>query len=134
MISQTNIRCAIYTRVNVANRAIVSGTVRLQRDAAQEFIQRHRQHGWNCVETYEDVGHSGATLGRPALQRLFADMDADKLDCVVVLSWDRLTRSIDDLGELIREFGKHDVTLYTVSPLKLLVLGAKVGDSLAETQ
>ena len=134
MISQTNVRCAIYTRVNVTNRAGASRALQVQRDTAQEFIQRHTQDGWNCVETYEDVGKSGATLDRPALQRLFADMSADKLDCVVVLSWDRLTRSIDDIGELIQKFCKHDVTLYTVSPFKLVVLGAKVGDSLAETQ
>jgi site-specific DNA recombinase len=134
MISQTNVRCAIYTCVNVTNRAGASRAVHVQRDAAQAFIQRHKQHGWNCVETYEDVGKSGATLDRPALKRLFADMDAEKLDCVVVHSWDRLTRSIDDIGEPIREFCKHDVTLYTVSPFKLVVLGAKVGDSLAETQ
>jgi site-specific DNA recombinase len=134
MISQTNIRCAIYTRVNVTNRAGASRALQVQRDTAQAFIQRHEQHGWSCVETYEDVGQSGITLERPALKRLFADMDADKLDCVVVHSWDRLTRSIDDIGELIREFGKHDVTLYTVSPFKLVVLGAKVEDSLAETQ
>jgi DNA invertase Pin-like site-specific DNA recombinase len=93
MISQTNIRCAIYTRVNVTNRAGASRALQVQRDTAQAFIQRHRQHGWNCVETYEDIGHSGVTLERPALQRLFADMGADKLDCVVVGSWDRLTRS-----------------------------------------
>ena len=86
------------------------------------------------METYEDVGHSGGTLERPALQRLFADMNAGKLDCVVVRSWDRLTRSIDDIGELIREFGKHNVTLYTVSPFNLVVLGTKVGDSLVETR
>jgi DNA invertase Pin-like site-specific DNA recombinase len=133
MISQTNVRCAIYTRVNVTNRAGASCAAQVQRDAAQAFIQRHTQHGWSCVETYEDVDQSGVTLERPALQRLFADMSADKLDCVVVLSWDRLTRSIDDIGELIQKFCKHDVTLYTVSPFKLVVLGGKVGNALDAT-
>ena len=61
-------------------------------------------------------------------------MDADKLDCL----GRQLTASAGQTSgrrrELIREFCKRDVTLYTVSPFKLVVLGAKVGDSLAETQ
>ena len=71
-------------------------------------------------------------MERPALQRLLADMKAGMVHCVVVSSFDRLTRSMDDQAELIAEFCQHDVTLVTVSPVRFVVVGTKVGDSLAD--
>ena len=68
-------------------------------------------------------------MERPALQRLLADMKAGMVDCVVVSSFDRLTRSMDDQAELIAEFCQHDVTLVTVSPVKFVVVGTKAKDS-----
>ena len=67
MTSQTNIRCAVYVRVNGACRATVSDAFRAQNDATETFIQSHIHHGWTCIGTYGDVGHSGGTLERPAL-------------------------------------------------------------------
>lgn len=45
---------------------------------------------------YDVGGLSGGTLGRPALQRLLADIDAGKIDIVLVYKVDRLTRSLLD--------------------------------------
>ena len=132
MTSQLNIRCAIYIRVNVAGRATASDAARGQRDATRAFIQSRKQHGWTCVGTYEDIGHSGGTLERPALRKLLADMKAENVDCVVIHSFDRLTRNMDDQVDIIAEFWRHDVTLVTVSPVKFVVVGTKVRDSSAE--
>ena len=104
MTSQLNIRCPIYIRVNVAGLATASDAARGQRDATRAFIQSRRQSGWTYIGTYEDIGHSGCTLERPALQRLLADMNAGKVDCVVVHSFDRLTRNMDDQVDIIAEF------------------------------
>ena len=131
--SKSNVRCAIYIRVNGACRATTSDAFRAQNDATETFIQSHIHHGWTCIGTYGDVGHSGATMERPALQRLLADMKAGMVDCVVVSSFDRLTRSMDDQAELIAEFCQHEVTLVTVSPVKFVVVGTKVGESSVET-
>ena len=130
--SQPNIRCGAYVRVNGACQATMSDAFRVQNDAAETFIQSYSHHGWTSIGTYGDVGHSGATMERPSLQRLLADMKAGMVDCVVVSSFDRLTRSMDDQAELIAEFCQHDVTLVTVSPVRFVVVGTKVGDSLAE--
>ena len=46
---------------------------------------------------FNDTGFSGATMDRPALQQLFADLTAGRVDTVVVYKIDRLTRSLADL-------------------------------------
>ena len=51
---------------------------------------------------YDDGGFSGATMDRPALQRLLADLTAGRVDTVVVYKIDRLTRSLADLPKSSR--------------------------------
>ena len=55
-----------------------------------------------CLRTgYDDGGFSGATMGRPALQRLLADITAGRVDIVVVYKIDRLTRSLADFAKIV---------------------------------
>ena len=51
---------------------------------------------------YDDGGFSGATMDRPALHQLLADITAGHLDTVVVYKIDRLTRSLADFAKLSR--------------------------------
>jgi len=44
---------------------------------------------------------SGATIDRPALQRLLADVTAGRVDIVVVYKIDRLTRSLADFAKIV---------------------------------
>ena len=63
------------------------------RAACEAFVTSQRHEGWVCLRTgYDDGGFSGATMGRPALQRLLADITAGRVDIVVVYKIDRLTR------------------------------------------
>ena len=58
--------------------------------------------GWVCLRAaYDDGGFSGATLDRPALQRLLADIAAGRVDTVVVYKIDRLTRSLADFAKIV---------------------------------
>ena len=52
-------------------------------------------------EMYDDGGISGATMERPALKRLLADIEADRIDTVVVYKVDRLTRSLGDFAKIV---------------------------------
>ena len=57
----------------------MAGTVdrryQAQREACEAFIASQRHEGWACLATrYDDGGFSGATMDRPALQRLLADI------------------------------------------------------------
>ena len=52
-------------------------------------------------DRYDDGGFTGGNMERPALRRLLADIEAGKIDCVVVYKVDRLSRSLLD-------FAQHD--------------------------
>jgi site-specific DNA recombinase len=50
---------------------------------------------------YDDGGLSGATMDRPALQQLLAEIQAGRVDIVVVYKVDRLTRSLADFAKIV---------------------------------
>ena len=93
------VRCAIYTRKSSEEGLEQAfNSLQAQREACEAFITSQRHEGWVCLRTgYDDGGFSGATMGRPALQRLLADITARRVDIVVVYKIDRLTRSLADL-------------------------------------
>ena len=80
------IRCAIYTRKSSEERLDQEfNSLQAQREACEAFINSQRHEGWVCLPaSYDDGGFSGATIDRPALQRLLADITAGRLDIVVV--------------------------------------------------
>src|ERR1700734_398734 len=55
----------------------------------------------NAGGCYDDGGFSGGDTDRPALQRLLADVQAGKIDVIVVYKVDRLTRSLADFAKLV---------------------------------
>jgi site-specific DNA recombinase len=68
-------------------------------------------------EHYDDGGYSGSNLERPALQRLLADIQAGKLDCLVVAKVDRLSRSLLDFAKLMEVLDRHQVAFVSVTQL-----------------
>ena len=62
-----------------------------QRLAGESYINSQQHEGWICLsEHYDDGGYSGGTTERPALQKLFADIEAGKIDLIIVYKIDRL--------------------------------------------
>jgi site-specific DNA recombinase len=49
---------------------------------------------WEQADTYSDSGYSGGTLERPALRRLLTDVEAGRVDTILIYKIDRLSRSI----------------------------------------
>ena len=64
---------------------------------------------------YDDGGYSGGNLGRPGLKRLMADIDAGRVDIVVVYKIDRLTRSLSDFAKLVDVFDRNGVSFVSVT-------------------
>src|SRR4029079_5158346 len=64
---------------------------------------------------YDDGGYSGGTLERPALKRWVADINARKIDIVVVYKIDRLSRSLLDFAKLVEVFDRNSVTFVSVT-------------------
>jgi len=54
-------------------------------------------------------------LERPALQRLLTDIEAGRIDVVVVYKIDRLSRSLMDFAKLVEVFDRHNVTFVSVT-------------------
>ena len=66
-------------------------------------------------DRYDDGGISGATLERPALKRLLADIERNKVDVVVVYKIDRLSRALMDFAKLVEVFDRNEVTFVSVT-------------------
>jgi hypothetical protein len=64
---------------------------------------------------YDDGGFSGGNLERPALQQLIADIQAGRIDIVVVYKVDRLTRSLADFARLVELFDAEAVSFVSVT-------------------
>jgi site-specific DNA recombinase len=96
------VRCAIYTRKSSEEGLEQEfNSLQAQREACEAFIISQRHEGWVCLATrYDDGGFSGATINRPALQRLLADVAAGRVDTIVVYKIDRLTRSLSDFAKI----------------------------------
>src|SRR5512139_1527681 len=97
------LRCAIYTRKS-SEEGLEQGfnSLDAQREACEAYIRSQAGEGWTLVRThYDDGGYSGGSLERPALQLLLADIQAEKIDTIVVYKVDRLTRSLADFAKIV---------------------------------
>jgi len=97
------VRCAVYTRKSSEEGLEQEfNSLQAQREACEAFINSQRHQGWVCLRAaYDDGGFSGATMDRPALQQLLADITAGRVDTVVVYKIDRLTRSLADFAKIV---------------------------------
>jgi len=110
-------RCAIYTRKSSEEGLEQDfNSLDAQRDACEAYIQSQAGEGWKLVRTrYDDGGYSGGTLDRPGLTRLLEDIDAGKIDTVVVYKVDRLTRSLGDFAKIVEIFDAHEASFVSVT-------------------
>jgi len=113
----TKKRCAVYCRVSTDERLDQSfNSIDAQRESGQAFITAQRAEGWiPVVDDYDDGGFSGGNMDRPALKRLLADIDAGKVDIVVVYKIDRLTRSLADFAKMVELFDHRGVSFSAVT-------------------
>jgi site-specific DNA recombinase len=71
--------------------------------------------GHSPPDRYDDGGFTGGNMERPALKRLMADIEAGRVDCVVVYKVDRLSRSLLDFAQLMGKFDKHQIAFVSVT-------------------
>ncbi|WP_162239914.1 recombinase family protein, partial [Methylobacterium sp. Leaf91] len=111
------LRCAIYTRKSTEHGLDQAFTsLDNQREAAEAYIKSQAHEGWRLLpDAYDDGGVSGGSLERPALQRLLAEVEAGRVDVVVVYKVDRLTRALSDFAKLVELFDAHGVSFVSVT-------------------
>ena len=108
------VRAAIYTRVSTDNQAEIEfNSCEAQEAKIRTFISS--QESMVVQGVYSDAGYSGATLSRPALERMLRDIAANHIDLVIVYKIDRLTRSPKDFYQLIEVFEKHTASFISIT-------------------
>jgi DNA invertase Pin-like site-specific DNA recombinase len=111
------LRCAVYTRKSSEEGLEQEfNSLDAQREACEAYITSQKAEGWLLVpDRYDDGGISGATLERPALKRLLADIEAQRIDVVVVYKIDRLSRALMDFSKLVEVFDRNNVTFVSIT-------------------
>src|SRR5260370_2786813 len=110
-------RCAIYTRKSTEhNLDLAFNSLDAQREACEAYVKSEAHEGWRLLpDRYDDGGLSGASLERPALQQLLAEVRQGRVDVIVVYKVDRLTRSLADFAKLVETFDQHGVSFVSVT-------------------
>ena len=111
------VRCAIYTRKSTEEGLQQEfNSLDAQREAAEAYISSQKHEGWTLLPTrYDDGGYSGGSMERPALRRLLSDVEAGKLDCVLVHKVDRLSRSLLDFARIMGTLDQHGASFVSVT-------------------
>jgi site-specific DNA recombinase len=117
LVVKPKVRAAVYTRKSSEEGLDQEfNSLHAQRAAGEAYVASQSAEGWLLVpDRYDDGGISGATLERPALKRLLADVEAGRIDCVVVYKVDRLSRSLTDFAKLVDAFERHGVSFVSVT-------------------
>jgi DNA invertase Pin-like site-specific DNA recombinase len=110
-------RCAVYTRKSSEEGLDMEfNSLDAQRESCEAYVASQKPEGWVLVpDRYDDGGFSGGTLERPALQRLLADIEAGRVDVIVVYKIDRLSRSLMDFSKRVEVFDRKGVTFVSVT-------------------
>jgi DNA invertase Pin-like site-specific DNA recombinase len=110
-------RCAIYTRKSTEHGLDMAVTsLEAQRDVCRAYIKCQAHRNWvELPREYDDGGYSGGSLERPALQRLIADVEAGRVDNIVIYKIDRLTRSLTDFVRLIDVLDRYGASFVSVT-------------------
>ena len=96
-----NLFDAIYARQSVDRIDSISV------DSQIEFCKK--EVTGESYKVYTDKGYSGKNIDRPAFQELLRDIEAGKVNRVIVYRLDRISRSVLDFANLIEVFQKNKV-------------------------
>ncbi len=101
-------RCGIYVRVSTDDQKENGFSIDSQLRMIKEYCEKNE---YDIVDVYNDAGHSGKDLLRPEMQRLIKDIKSKKMDKLVAIKVDRLTRNNYDGFWLLNYCEEHDVKI-----------------------
>ena len=104
--------CALYSRVSTEDQAREGFSLSEQKARLEAFCN---YFGYNIKEYYEDAGISAKTGNyRPEFERMLEDGRQGKINMIVALKLDRITRSNKDWEELMEYSDKYGVAIALV--------------------
>ncbi len=101
-------RCGVYVRVSTDDQRDNGYSIDSQLRMIKEYCEKNN---YNIVDVYNDAGHSGKDLMRPEMQRLLKDIKSHKIEVIVAIKVDRLTRNNYDGFSLLNYCEEHDVKI-----------------------
>jgi site-specific DNA recombinase len=105
------VRVAIYTRIST-DESMQPHSLDAQQQRLEAYVAS--QEGWRIVRRFEDKA-SGATLDRPALERMLREADAGRFELLLVYKVDRLARSTRGLAQLLEQLDGDGVGFRSAS-------------------
>jgi DNA invertase Pin-like site-specific DNA recombinase len=111
------LRCAIYTRKSTDHGLDLEfNSLDAQREACEAYVKSQASEGWRPLpDRYDDAAYSGGNLERPGVKKLLKDIEAGRVDVVVVYKIDRLTRSLADFAKLVEVFDAKKVSFVAIT-------------------
>lgn len=107
-------QAALYIRLSVEFNGKRGDSLETQQQIMEAYIALCPDI--EIVEIYTDNGITGRTFEREAFQRMLRDIEAGKIDCVVVKDLSRLGRNVIDTGYYIEKyFPLHGVRFIAVN-------------------
>src|SRR4051812_13242208 len=93
-------RYGAYHRISRMNgRDLDADTTVSDKDAFDQIDAWAKMRGTKIEDRYLDTDQSGSKLSRPELDRMLADLDAGRIDGIIVAQVDRLSRA--DVGDAL---------------------------------
>lgn len=112
----TRINCAVYVRKSTEKGLELEfNSLHNQEEACRSYILSQAFNNWEYFKTYTDGGISGGTMERPALKQMLEDIRHGLIQTVVVYKVDRLSRSIMDFHNMMKEFDKYGCSFVSIT-------------------
>jgi site-specific DNA recombinase len=99
----------IYMRYSTDNQEL-----KVQEEEINKYIEYTFKDKEYQIKIYKDEGYSGKTMKRDDMIRLKNDIVANKINVVVALKLDRMSRSIQDLLSLFTFFNEQKIEVHLV--------------------
>lgn len=110
------VNCAVYVRKSTEKGLELEfNSLHNQEDACRSYIMSQAFNNWEYFKTYTDGGISGGTMERPALKQMLEDIRRGLIQTVVVYKVDRLSRSIMDFHNMMKEFDKYGCSFVSIT-------------------
>ncbi len=110
------INCAVYVRKSTEKGLELEfNSLHNQEEACRSYIFSQAFNNWEYFKTYTDGGISGGTMERPALKQMIEDIRKGLIQTVVVYKVDRLSRSIMDFHNMMKEFDKYGCNFVSIT-------------------
>src|SRR3990172_3324981 len=98
---ENKMKMIAYVRVSTEKQAEEGMSLATQ---SEQIAKYAALYDLEIIDTIVDDGYSASSLNRPGLNRVFAMLESGVTEGVIITKLDRLTRSVFDLGYLLKNY------------------------------